>query len=304
MPFVQVVGGLFGLLAWVVLLGLQRIWHYTFGWLFTTLAGLLDNVSVSVPGWHRIHVVGPVSAWLRSLDRNVAHALAVAALDMEKPAVWLFGRARWALHRIAQEVEGVAADAFHAVRRLYLRTLPRLARRLLRLFTRLLRAVRRVARHALRYAIRQAHRVLRFARHVYRWALRELRRVRRLALHAIRTVLRALRAVYRRLHRLERFLLGKGFRKLVVGVLRWLGLHWLWAFPMLLVGRAIARWSWHVVTAFVRTFEAYGNPFGLADFAHALQTPTREISSFLHKRILDFTPVREAPGPPNLPPEI
>ena len=97
-------------LAFCVCWGLTHVWSHTIGWLFTALADLLDKVHIL-----RVHPFGPVSAFLRSIDKNVRHALATAALKSEEGAAWLFHQGWHQMLWMARELANLAGATAHAL---------------------------------------------------------------------------------------------------------------------------------------------------------------------------------------------
>jgi hypothetical protein len=206
LPVLKVVGGLLGLLSWVFFLGLQRVWRWTFGWIFTTLAALLDAVRIPIPLHSDVHPFGAIADWLRSLNRNVAHQLALFADRSEHLAVWLFSRVRLAFSWVRREIENLAADVLAMGLRIVRVTVPHLVARLLRFVWKELRALGRYARRMIPKLARQlfrfskwaTHEILKGARHVgflWKW----FKAVVRLHWRAILGAWKAIRGIEHRL---------------------------------------------------------------------------------------------------------
>lgn len=241
LPVLKVVGGLLGLLGWLFFLGLQRVWRNTFGWLFATLADLLDVVHIPIPHFADPHPFGNVAAWLRSLNRNVSTALAVAADASEHLAVWLFSRVRLAFSWIGREIEHLAADVLALGLRIVRVYVPNLVRRLLRFVWKELRALGRYARKMIPKLARQLFRFSKWAAHRIAAAARHVGFLWKWAKAVIRLHWRAIRGLVSRALRLERKLLPKGFRKLFVAALGPLGLLWLMTDTFRMFGKWLSR---------------------------------------------------------------
>jgi hypothetical protein len=303
-PVLKVVGGLFGLLAWLFFLGLQRVWRSTFGWLFTTLADLLDAVHIPIPHFADPHPFGNVAAWLRSLNRNVSHALAVAADASEHLAVWLFSRVRLAFAWIGREIEHLAADVLHMglwVVRVYV---PRLIRKLTHQIVRGWAMIWKYLRSQLPAIWRLLKRYGRSIAHQAGVELHHWVKGLRAFAWLEGKLLRFVRAASRRLVALERRFVPRGMRKWLAALFPIFGIAWLLGQSWKRLGEGILRWSWNMVGAFL----AY---FGRLDGAHSIDTLTHQAERLMpimiHEvefLISEFNPSRLAPGPVKEPPIV
>lgn len=303
MPVLAPVFGLLAVVGWFALIGLHYLWHYTFGWLFRTMADLLDRVGIPTGVFGTKHLFGPLSSWLRSLDRNVDHGLVSAANDLEHVAVWLFSRTGHFFSRIVSTLTGLALGVEHALAKVVRVTVPRLIRHALSFVWRELRALGRYARKMIPLLLRKiagfakwaTHKIVAGARHLgvlWKW----VRAV--VALHW-----RIIRALVKRALRLERALLPSGFRKLLVAAFGPLGLLWLFGDSVARFGRGVLGWSYNLVSAFVRYFRKLDEPFVLAEFVAVERELTHLVLHELAFIVSEFKPERLAPpGPPFGPP--
>lgn len=232
--------GIFAVVGWLVLLGLHVVWRFSFGWLFTTLADLLDAVSISGLGIH-IKPFGSVSAWLRSLDRNVDYAFVHAANNLEHTAVWLFSRVGHVLGWIGNQIAAVALGAEHAIRKLIRVTIPRLVHRLLRALWSEVRRIVNYARKMIPKLLKQITRFAKWAKHEIAKGARHLGFLWKWAKAVLKYHWKIIRGALKRLHALERKLTPKGFRKLLIGALGPLGWLWLVTDGMLHFAKWMAR---------------------------------------------------------------
>ena len=108
--FSELISSMAAYAAWGVLIGLAVVWSHTIGWVFTSIAGLLDKVHV-----FGRHPFGPVSSFLRSVDKNVRHTLAQAALKTENTAAWLWNHGWNDLLWMSRELANLAGATVHAL---------------------------------------------------------------------------------------------------------------------------------------------------------------------------------------------
>jgi hypothetical protein len=247
-PVLKPVFGVFAVVGWLVLIGLHILWHYTLGWVFTTLADLLDRVSIPTGLFGRKHLFGSVSSWLRSLDRNVDNALVHAANNLEHAAVWLFSRVGYLVGWFGRELKGLALAVEQKFLRFASVTIPRFIHSLLAVVWRELRALGRYARKMLPKLARQlfrfskwaVHEIAKGARHVgflWKWA----KAVLLFHWHVIHGLLR-------RVYKVEHALLPKGFRKLFVAALGPLGVLWI-------LNDTVFRWALYIMAHPGETWE-------------------------------------------------
>jgi hypothetical protein len=239
-PVLRVVGGLFGILAWIVLLGLQRVWRSTFGWIFRTLAALLDKLVLDVKFVHW-EPFGGVADWLRSLDRNISYALAIAANKSEHLAVWLFSRIAYVVRLLGREIDGLAADVVGAFTRFARATIPRLVRSLLKLLWRTVRGIVSYARKMIPQLLRKITRFAKWATNQISRAARHLGFLWKWAKYVLRKHWQAIRAALKLGDRLLAKLTPKGFRKLLLFAFGGLGILWVITDNVRLVGKWLAR---------------------------------------------------------------
>ncbi len=303
-PVLKVVGGLFGLLSWLFFLGLQRVWHFTFGWLFKTLADLLDRVGIPTGFFGTKHLFGSVSAWLRSLDRNVANQLAHLADQSERLAVWLFSRLRLTFGWIGREIEGLAGDVLGFAARLVRVTIPRLVGRLLRFVWKELRKLGRFARGLAKTVYALRHKFGKFllwtTRKFFKLQLWAVKRLGHLFTffwgHVFHLIGRVLA--------LEHKLIPKGFRKPLLAALGPLGLIWLISDSAITFGKSIVRWSYKEATALARYFGKLDDPIDLHEFVAVEKELTKLILHELAFIVSEFKPEKLAPPGPPFGPEV
>lgn len=234
-PILKPVFGILAAIGWLLLMGLHVIWRVTFGWLFTTLAGLID-VGIPIPHFHDPHPFGHVADWLRSLDRNVDNALVTAANQLEHVAVWLFSRLGWLISRVPHELVALALAVEQKFIRLIRVTVPHLIRDLLRFVWRELRALGRYARKMIPKLARQLFRFSRWAAHEISKGARHLGFVFKWAKAAFLLHWRAIMGIWRRLKSIEHALVPKRFRGMVAKALKLLGLEWLFGANIIALG--------------------------------------------------------------------
>lgn len=250
MPVLRVVAGLFGLVGWFAFVGLQRAWRITFGWLFSTLADLID-VGIPIPRFSDPHPFGRVADWLRSLDHNVYAQLGYLALQSEHLAVWLFSRLRLMFSWLGREVEGLAGDVLAFAVRLVKVTIPRLVGRLLRALWREVKAQARAFRTLLTSLSRK---LLRLGHALVRVALkdaRDLLHFTRWTFGTIRRNWKAISGVAKMLRKLLDRFTPTQFSGLLAHALHSLGVPWLLATNVKRIGAWIMRLDIAAVWEFV-----------------------------------------------------
>lgn len=101
-------------LAFAIAYGLLWVYRSTLGTIVLWLADELDAIAVPL-GFKTVHLFGPVSSLLRSVDRAVDHGLAAAALNTERGAAWLWNQSAHQLAAIGAAVGGLAYDVEQAL---------------------------------------------------------------------------------------------------------------------------------------------------------------------------------------------
>ncbi len=302
MPVLRVVAGLFGLFTWIGFLAVQRIWRATFGWLFDTLAGLLDQVTIPIPFHSDVHPFGSVANWLRSLSHNVYALLGRLALDSEHQAVWLFSRLQLAFRWTGREIEGLARDALTQILRTIYVYVPHLIRKavsgLVRKAVNLARGFvkleAKVARYALRFGKALAHQIANEARH-FTWFVKLEKTLAR-KLYGI------IRSASKRLTHLANALVPKRFRALLYAALPFLGLAWLLGQNVKRLGKDILHWSHDALTWFLRYFGRLTDPHSIEDLTREAQGLVHVMVKELDFILTEFHAERLAPGPVDEPP--
>lgn len=293
----KVVAGLFGLVSWIVLLGLQRVWGATFGWVFRTLGTILDDITIPIPFRADLHPFGSVADWLRSLDRNVSHALAAAALGAEHLAVWLFTRLRFVAHLLGRELRALANELVAQLLRLVTVYLPRWLGRLMRQVT---RGWARIW-HYVRSQLPAIWRLLkRYGRSIARAAGRELRHWLKLLKRFLwleRKLLGFIRSAAHRLTALERKLVPGRWRKWLAALFPIFGISWLLGSSWKRLGRGLLRWSHDMITAFLRYFGRLDDAVTLENLTEEAQDLVGVMTRALDFWISEFDAERLAPGP-------
>lgn len=110
--------------AFVVAYGLLAVYRSTLGAIVVWLADHLDGVSIPT-GVRRVHVFGPLASALRFVDEQIRDGLALAVLETERGAAWIWNVAADQIAWIGREVGGLALDVEHALDRFRTVTLPR-----------------------------------------------------------------------------------------------------------------------------------------------------------------------------------
>lgn len=302
LPVLKVVGGLLGLLGWLFFLGLQRVWRATFGWLFTTLAGLLEEVRIPIPHFHDPRPLTGVAAWLRSLNRNVSTALARAADASEHLAVWLFSRVRLAFSWMKREIESLPGDVLHLgewIARVYV---PRLVRHLWHAFTKGWSRIWKYIRSQIPAMLRL---LKRYGRDIARQAGRELHHwTKNLHLFAWleRKVIGFIRAAAKRLIALERHFVPKGLRKWLAAIFPIFGIAWLLGNSWRRLGEAVLRWSYRMVRGFIAWFGHLDDTISMKDVVYESQKLVPLALDTMDFWISEFHAQKLAPGPVDEPP--
>ncbi len=298
----RVVAGLFGLVTWLGFLALQRIWRVSLGWVFTTLADLLDAVKIGLPHLGSVKPFGHVAAWLRSLSQNVYSLLGRLALDSEHQAVWLFSRLQLAYRWTGREIEGLARDALTQLLRTIYVYIPHLIRRavvglvrkaydLARGFVKL---EVKVAKLAFRFGKSLAHQLANEARH-FAWFVK-------LEKALASKLLSLSRSVSKRLIHLTNSLVPKRFRALLYAALPFLGLAWLLGQNVKRLGKEILHWSHDALTWFLRYFGRLTDPHSIEDLTREAQGLVGVMVKELDFILTEFHAERLAPGPVDEPP--
>lgn len=302
MPVLRVVAGLFGIVAWIGFLALQRGWRVTFGWLFNTLAGLLDAITIPIPFHSDLHPFGAVAHWLRSLDHNVYSQLGVLAIKSENLAVWLFSRLRYALAWVGKEIEGLAADLLTQILRLIYVYIPRwlaqFGRRLAQGFARtwkylratiptLRRYVNALRRNLVKSLARTFHKLAAFAK-LERWILGKF--------------LSFERAVNKRLLNLLLAFVPKRFRKWLLATFAPLGIIWLLSQNWIRLGKAIVKWSHDHLSAWIAYFVHWTEPQDIATLIGHCEALVPVVLKEIDFLASLSDPEKLAPGPTQGPP--
>lgn len=302
MPVLRVVGGLFGLVIWLFLLGLQQVWRFSFGWLFTTLAGLLDDVAIPKPWGGHFRPLHGVAQWLRSLDANMRHALAVAANDAEELAVWLFSRLRHTFALLGREIEGLSRDVLTQFLRLVYVYLPHLVRKLAVLvahsFVNVWRSFNKLSARLIRYTLHFGKQLA----HVLVQDAKRLRGFLKVEKWIAGLVYRLARSLSKRLLALERHFVPKGLRKWFAAIFPIFGIAWLLAQNWKRIGAEILHWSYNMVTDFLRYFGRLAETQSIDGLTRDAQKMVPELVSLLDFWISEFHSERLEPGPTIKPP--
>lgn len=124
---VEGLGGLLLFVGFLVLLGLQKSWRTTIGWLFREVADWID-IDIGIPHLGSIHPFSAAADALRAADHNVYAALGYSALKLENGAVWLFHEAWRTLRWTGHEIAALAEEMFHGFRDLAVVHIPEAVR--------------------------------------------------------------------------------------------------------------------------------------------------------------------------------
>lgn len=137
-PAAPAVGGvalaaaaLFTFLAFLVCAGLRQAWAASIGYGLRWVASEIRDVGIPTGFFGHIHPFGVVADALESVDHHIAHALAVAALNTEHAAVYLWHTAAAIFVWTGQEIARLANDTLHFAEGLYAHTLPKWRREIL-----------------------------------------------------------------------------------------------------------------------------------------------------------------------------
>lgn len=101
-------------IAWLAATGVLELWRRSLGKLLVWMADTLDRASVSIIG-KSVHIFGPLSKMLRSLEHTVDHYLGEAAIWSGKAASTFFGFFLSINLWIATEIADLAGDVWHAL---------------------------------------------------------------------------------------------------------------------------------------------------------------------------------------------
>jgi hypothetical protein len=273
---IEALAGLFAILAFVVLLGLQQTWRATIGWLFLKLADLLDAVSFSV-AHITVAPFGFAANALRAASHNVYAALGYAAIHVERGALWLFHQAAHQLQWLGREIEGLSLDTWRAFDVVYTHGIPVGVR----LHTKPL--AQKVARVDARTRTWEHHSRVTEAGLTHKAAVTH-KAVAVTLPHAIGATnarvgitSRQLRRLSRRLSKVEKLTLGAGAAALVATAFGRLGLRWLRCPALGRVGRKIGCGGFGFLeTLLAETFEAM-LILDLCRMAVAMQRLAREV---------------------------
>lgn len=219
---------LFTFLAFLICAGLRQAWSATIGYGLRWIANEIRGVEVSLGWFGSIHPFGLVADAFESIDHLVAHALAVAALNTQHAATYLWHLAAEIFIWTGEEIARLARDTLGFAQGIYSHTLPRWRREILHGAQHALRAGLSDVRHWVRHGERELHRAIEAARakvlHAVHVVAGELAHVIP-RVHGLEHDFRGLRA---RLRRLEK-LLAPGALAAFIGVtvFQHFGLEWL-----------------------------------------------------------------------------
>jgi hypothetical protein len=272
------------ILGFVVAWGLRRVWAASIGWLFVEMADLLDQIRLP----HLVgggHLFGSVSAFLRSVDKNVQHALSVAAMRCENGAAWLFNQAWQTLLWTAREL----ADLAHSVERAIGNYSVTVVRPAIRVLDR--KATARI--NALEAgAVRARHATA--ALITSKVAALEHRLARAIAIpaHAIAGVIprvgrleRRASAQSHRLTKLEKATVGIGAAALVLTALKRLGLGWLRCSNVTRAGKAVCGVNPNLLESVLLDVAVLTIALDLRAFTRELQSVTGEAAHLIRSQI-------------------
>lgn len=214
-------------LAFLVCWGLREGWDATIGYGLRWVASKIRGVDISFGFLGDVHPFGFLADVFEAVDKNVSHALAVAALNTEHAATTLWHLTAEVAIWTGHEIASVARDTYHALERIYGHTLPH--------------AIRHALRVAETVAGHKAAQVARELRHAERAITRDLTHAKRVLAHRIAVAEHAIERALPRIRDLEHDAshLGKRIRSLekrfgaaafaglVVAALARLGLGWL-----------------------------------------------------------------------------
>jgi hypothetical protein len=272
------------ILTWVVAWGLRIIWAATIGWVFVSLAGQLDRVRLPriVGGGH---LFGSVSAFLRSVDRNVRHALAYAALRSENAVAWLINKMWFQLLWMARELSALAHATEHALSTITVTgvekalkvTAATLGRRLLAV-TGVLSVLNLVAIPLIRRQIvALGHRIthaVAIPAHAIAGALPRIGRLERRA-----------ESQAHRLTKLEKATVGIGTAAFGLALLRRLGLGWLKCDRVGRAGKAVCGMNPNLLESLLVDVAVLTIALDLRAFTRELQSVTGEAAHLIRSQI-------------------
>jgi len=263
--------------SFVVLIGLQKGWSVTFGWIFRTLGDSL--MVVGIAGVHPFHKVG---TWLRSLDRNVYHALGVAALGCEHAASWLWTQTANQVAWIGREIADLAHDtaqALGAVNTTIVKPAVKIIDR---------NSVVRIGKVSAALGLVITARLPALVRSVAALSVKVAHLTKTVAVDVGRLEAKAGRAAADirshglRLSKLEKALSGIGAAALVGTALARLGLQWLRCPNVGRAGRAVCGMDGNLLESLLIDAAVLAVAFNIEEFARELQGVTEEAANAIH----------------------
>lgn len=200
------VAALFTFLAFLACAGMRQAWGATLGYMLRWVAAKVRDVSIPTGFFGDIHPLGELADALEAVDHLVSHALAVAALNTEHAAVYLWHTTAEIFIWTGQEIARLANDTLHFAESLYQHKLPHLRREIIHQATRITdAAVGRLAR-TVRGDVRLLHRAIDAAEAKALRAVHAVEHVLDQVIPQVRGLERDFTGLKKRLEKLEGFL--------------------------------------------------------------------------------------------------
>jgi hypothetical protein len=277
--------GIASLVSYIVAVGIQKGYAYTFALLLVKLAETCDKVRIPTT-FHTFRPLKPVADGLRWLNRTVFAAIGWWVATSEKGVAYFFTAlaqlSNWLAHEIAQLAKstfrmgrGILARVARMVRDLIRHYVRPLVRTLIRLALRPLRAVVRFLWRRVKWLAYLAVRALRAAltalRYMSRYLLRRLLRLERLLLRRLAQLARRVWTAARLRKLIRAMIRAVKWEALTLRALGRLGLGWLRAIRVRAIGRWLLRHPSDLLSFLLTELTVIEGGVDLRTFARAMQ---------------------------------
>lgn len=269
--------------SFIVLIGMQKGWSVTFGWIFRTLGDMLQAVKIL-----GLHPLSHVAKWLYSLDRNVYHALGVAALGCEGAASWLWHQTANQVAWVGREIADLARDtaqALGAVNTTIVKPAVKIIDR---------NSVVRIGKVSASLAVVVGVQIPKLIRGLADVRARVAHLTRTVAVDVARvnarvgTTAKQMRRLGSRVSRLEKVTAGLGAVALVGTALARMGLSWVRCPNVGRAGRAVCGMDADLLDSLLGSALLLTSAISIEQLARELQEPTVLVTDALHSLVDEF----------------